>query len=160
MSKRIQERKTEEDPAVSMPRSKCLISTNLNKEQSSSFGPDASDVPGNPQLDSGSVQRSCGKLQRNRNKNPATYSQVWKEDKPSQEICGQLQQSNVRDSSGSCGKLQRGIEIQLEKTGLDYHNRQVTGKKYVEKVFTSLRHNLNRSENDVMFDLKTNVLIW
>ena len=65
----------------------------------------------------------------------------------------------VCDSSGSCGKLQRRIVIQLEKTGLD-HNLQVTRFKYVDKVFTNLRHELNRSENDEMFDLKTNVLIW
>ena len=49
MSKRIQERKTEGELAVAKPRSVCLISTNLNREQSSSFGPDASNVPVNPQ---------------------------------------------------------------------------------------------------------------
>ena len=83
MSKRIQERKTEEELALAKPRSVCLISRNLNREQSSSFVPDASNVLENSQLDSGSVQRSCGKLQRNRNPNPATCSQVWKEDTPS-----------------------------------------------------------------------------
>ena len=29
-----------------------------------------------------------------------------------------------------------------------------------EKVFKNLRHKLCRSENDEMFDSKTNVLIW
>ena len=31
---------------------------------------------------------------------------------------------------------------------------------YVEKIFTHLRRKLNRTEDDEMFDLKTNVLIW
>ena len=33
-----------------------MISTNLNREQSSSFGPDVSNIPGDPQLDSRSVK--------------------------------------------------------------------------------------------------------
>ena len=72
-SKRIQERKTEGEPVVSKPRSVCWISRNLNREQTSSFGPNASDVLGNPQVDSGSVQRSCGKLQQDRNPNPVNW---------------------------------------------------------------------------------------
>ena len=95
MSKRIQDMNTEEELAVAKPRSVCLISANLNREQSSSFDPNASDVLVNPQLDSGSVQRSCGKLQRNRNPNPATWSQVWKKDKLSQGSCRKLQRGNV-----------------------------------------------------------------
>ena len=93
MSKRIQEKN--KNLRVAKPRSVCLMSTNLNREQSSSFGPDASGAPGNPQLDSGFVLRNCGKLQRNRNPNPATCSEVWKEDKPSQGSCGKLQRSKL-----------------------------------------------------------------
>ena len=105
-------------------------------EQAASFGPDASNVPGNPHLDSVSVQRSCGKLQQDRNPNPVTCLK--------------------------CGKKtnQQAIEIQLEKTRLDCQNLQVTNYEYVEKVFKNLGHKLSRSENDEMFDLKTYVLIW
>ena len=55
MSKRIQERKKEDELAVKKPRTVCL-------GQSSSFDLDASNVSGDPQLVSGSVQRSCWKL--------------------------------------------------------------------------------------------------
>ena len=106
------------------------------------------------------MQRSCGKLQRNRNQNPATTFQVWKEDKPSQGSGGKLQRSKLCQRSRSCGKLLGNIETQIETTGLDYHDLNITEYKHVEKVFTNLRHKLNRSENDEMFDLKTNVLIW
>ena len=61
---------------------------------------------------------------------------------------------------GVAEKLQRNIEIQQEKTGLNYHNLQVTGNMYVEKVVTNLRHKLERSEKDEIFELKTSVLIW
>ena len=62
MSKIIQDRKMEEEPAVTKPRSVCLISTSLNREQSSSFGPDVSNVSENPQLDSGSVKGAPKKM--------------------------------------------------------------------------------------------------
>ena len=106
VSKRIQERNTEEEPAVAKPRSVCLIS---RKEHSLFFVPDASNAVVNPQLDSGSVQRSCGKLQRNRNPS---------QDKPSQGSGGKLHRGNLCERSGTCEKLQRNIEIQLEKTRL------------------------------------------
>ena len=50
----------EEEPAVAKPRSVCLRSTSLNIGQYSSFGADASNVSGNPQLDSGSVKGAAG----------------------------------------------------------------------------------------------------
>ena len=53
MSKIIQEKKTGEELVVAKPRPVCLISTGQNRGLSSSFGPDVSNVPGNPQLDSG-----------------------------------------------------------------------------------------------------------
>ena len=37
---------------------------------------------------------------------------------------------------------------------------QVTDYGYVKKVFTNLRRKLKRTEDEEMFDLKTNVLIW
>ena len=79
-------------------------------------------------------------------------SQVLKGDNQSQRGCGKLQRDNVQGNMR--GKLQRKIEIQLQTTRLarDY--------RYVEKVFTNLRRKLNRTEDDDMFDLKTNVLIW
>ena len=89
MSKKIRERKTEEEFAEAKPRSVCLISRNLNREESSPFVPDASNVPRNPETQT---------------------------------------QQRVLKRSGSCGKLQRNIEIHLEKTCLDYYNLQVTEK--------------------------------
>ena len=107
----------------------------MNRKQSSSFCPDASKAPRNPQLDSVFLQRSCWKLQQDRNRNPVTCSQVWIGDNQSQKSCGKLQQGNVCDSSGSCGKLQQSIGIQLEKNRLDDQTLQVTDFGYVEKVF-------------------------
>ena len=74
MSKRIEERKKEEELEVAKPRSVCLISTSLNRGQSFSFGPNVSKTPRNPQLDSGSVKGAAGNCGRdivqNRVQNP------------------------------------------------------------------------------------------
>ena len=206
MSKRIQERKKEEEPAVAKPRSVCLISTSLNKGQSSSFGPDVSNIPGDPQLDSGSVKGAAGNCERNvvegatgnlwrdmvktDSKTQTRVLKCWKETtslkgvagncngtlsrapcltvlkEPRETAGGTVQKATcprqtgltMPESSTGCGKLQRKIEIQLQTTRLDHHNLQVTDYGYVEKVFTNLRRKLNRTEDDEMFDLKTNVL--
>ena len=79
---------------------------------------------------------------------------------PSAVAAGDLACNKLEMTPGSYPKLQRKIEIQLQTTRLDHHNLQVTYYGYVEKVFTNLRRKLNRTEDDEMFDLKTNVLTW
>ena len=64
MSKRVQERKMGGEPAAAKPRSVCLISTSLNRGQSTSFGPDVSNISVNPQLDSGSVKGAAENFER------------------------------------------------------------------------------------------------
>ena len=71
-----------------------------------------------------------------------------------------LQNRRLFVGFSGCGKLQQNIGIQLEKTWLDYQNLHATHKKYAEKVFTNLRHKLNRSEHNGVLDLKTSVLVW
>ena len=77
MTKRIQERKKEE-PAVAKPRSVCLISTSFNRGQSSSFGPDVSTIPENPQLDAGSVKGASGNCRRDPKKGSEIQKRVLK----------------------------------------------------------------------------------
>ena len=60
MSKTIQERTKEEEPAGAKPRSVCLISTSLNRGQSSSFGPDGFQHLGESAAGIGVCQRSRG----------------------------------------------------------------------------------------------------
>ena len=152
MSKRIQERKTGEEPAVAKPRSTCLMSRNLlNEKQLSSLGSDASSVPENAQLDSESVLGGTRELARNKDQNPATCPQERNEDNPQQ-------RGDVCESSGGCGKLQRGVDNPLERTRLDYHNMQISDSRYVEKVFENLRQKFRLCS--CTLDAKTSVLIW
>ena len=59
MSKRTQERRTEQGPAVAKPRLACLESRNLlSAIQTSSFDSGASNVPGNQGLDPNAVSGS------------------------------------------------------------------------------------------------------
>ena len=81
-------------------------------------------------MDSESVFGSTRKLARNKDQNPATCSKERNEYIPGQ---------------GSCGKLQRGGENQLERTRLDHHNMQLSDCRYVEKVFENMRQKLRLS---------------
>ena len=187
MSKRIQERKMEGELAVAKPRSVCF---DFNKPEPMAIlflWSGCSQYPRESAAEFGVCERSRGKLRadfvQNRVQNPETCSQVWKGDNQSQRSCGKLQrctaqgampdssrscgelqrdyvQSNIPKSSGSCWKLQRKIEIQLQATRLHHHSPQVPDYGYDEKIFTNLRRKLKRTEDDEMFDLKTNVLFW
>ena len=59
--------------------------------------------------------------------------------------------------SGSCGKQKRGVENQLERTKLDYHNVQISDCRYVDKVCENLRQKLRLTS--CTLDANTNVLI-
>ena len=136
MSKRFQERKTGEEPAVAKPRSTCVMSRNLLNQK-----------------------RSTGKLAQNKAKNPVTCSQERHEDTQGQgRFAGNCNEVMVCDSSGICKKLQRGVENQLERTRLDYHNVQISDYRYVDKIFEILRQKLRLGFKTL--DAKTNVLIW
>ena len=144
MSKRIQERKTGEEPPVAKPRPTCLISrTQLNVKQPSSSGSDASNVPVNPQLDSESVLGGTRKLARSRDQSPATSQQERNEDSLRQR---------------GCWKQQRGVENQLERTRLHFHNMQISDYGYVDKIFENLRQKLRLDSYEP--NEKTNVSIW
>ena len=114
MSKRLQERKTGQEPAVAKQRPTCFVSRNLlSVKQTSSLGSGASNVPGNPRLDSNCVQ--------DRDQNPATNSQERQQDIPCQGNSWKLQ-CDVCERSGSSWKQVQGVANHLEKTRLHFHN--------------------------------------
>ena len=147
MSKRAQERRTEEEPlAVEKARPACLVSRNfLRAKQTTSIDSGASYGPGKQELGHNSVSGSTEKLARHRSHNPTTHSQECEED----------------DYPFRCTwKPARYLENQLGRTRFEYHNPQVSYSLYIEKVLKTLRQKLNCSENDKMLDMNTNVLIW
>ena len=100
MSKRAQERRTEEEPlAVEKARPACLVSRNfLRAKQTTSIDSGASYGPGKQELGQNSVSGSTGKFARHRSQNPTTHSQECEEDdypfrctwKPAQYLENQL----------------------------------------------------------------------
>ena len=68
--------------------------------------------------------------------------------------------SGVCERSGSTGQPVRGVENQLARTRLDYHNVQISDNQYLEKVLKNLRQKLNLSRGAQVLNEKTNVLIW
>ena len=99
MSKRAQERRTEEEPlAVEKARPACLVSRNLlSEKQTTSIDSGASHGLGNQEMGLTSVSGGTGKLARDRSQNPTTHSQEWQEDD---------------NPFRGTGKLARGIENQ------------------------------------------------
>ena len=65
-------------------------------------------------------------------------------------------------SNATCYNVQRVVENcnKKLKSNCRHNFLQATYHGYVEKVFMNFRHKLLRSENDEMFDLNINVLIW
>ena len=126
--------------------------------QTASLDSGASNVPGNPDLDSISVPGSTGTLVRDRVKNPATSSQEWQKDNPCPGSTRKLVQSGPCERSGSIGEQVQGVEIQLARTRLDFYNVQISDCQFVEKVFEKIRQKLRRSSYEL--DAKTNVSIW
>ena len=132
MWKRNEGRQIGEEPAAAKPRPTCSISRNLlNVRQASSLDSDASNIPGNLQLDSNSVQKSTGvcraeiKTQQRILKsgiNPCPGS-TWKHE-----------QSDVCERFRSSWKQVQGTENHLERIWLHFHNMQISDYLHVDKV--------------------------
>ena len=75
--------------------------------------------------------------------NPTTNSQEWQEDDNPHLGNGEQVRSGVCERSGSCGRLVRGVEHQLERTSLDFQNMQISDNRYVDKVFENLRQKMD-----------------
>ena len=118
MSKRAQERGTEEGPPVAKPRPMSLVSRSA---------PSAKDTSS---IDSGASDSS---------QDPTKHSQECQQDDKSCRGARKLVQSGECESSGSTRKPVRGIDNQLERTRLEYHFLQISDNRYVEKVFRNLR---------------------
>ena len=59
----------------------------------------------------------------------------------------------------STGRPVRGIQNPVARTKLDYRILQISDNRYLEKVFTTVRQKLNRSEDDKIFGQEVNVLL-
>ena len=161
MSKRTQERRTEEGPAVAKPRPTCFVSRNqLSAKQTSSLDSDASNVPEIQSWIQNSVSGSTGALVRDRVRNPATSSQEWQHDNPCLRSTRTLVQRGACERAGSIWKLVQGVADQLARTRLDFHRMQICDYQYVEKVFENLPQKLNHSRDAQVLNEKTNALIW
>ena len=64
-------------------------------------------------------------------------------------------QCGVVCERSSTGKPVRGIENNLARKKLHFHNTQISDNQYLGKVFKNHRQKLNRSENEQELDQKT-----
>ena len=141
MSKRIQERKTEEEPAVAKLRSVCLISTNLNREQSSSLDPDASIRNWIWGLCKG-VAGNCSETETK------TQQRVLR--------CGK-KTNRLKGVAGNCSETLKSNWKRLGWTTIICKSHIIGTLRKSSRISVT---SWIVSENDEMFDLKTNILIW
>ena len=81
-----------------------------------------------------SVFTSAERSVRDSVKNPTVCSEEWqRDDNPF---------SSAGGTTAGDGRLVRGIQIQLARTKLAYHNLQISDSLYLEKVFTNVRQKL------------------
>ena len=94
---------------------------------------------------------------RDRVENSASSSQVWhRDDNPFPSTKRSEREMNQRSGTG---RPVGGAQNQLTEVKLDHHNLQVSDTRYIEKVFTNVRQQLNRSEDDEMLDRRVNELM-
>ena len=61
----------------------------------------------------------------------------------------------------STGRQVRGVQNQLTKVKLNHHNLEISGTRYIEKLFANVRQKLNRPEGDqIVLDQKVHVWKW
>ena len=148
MSKRAQESTAKEGSAVAKPRPMNVVSRNLlSAKQTSPKDSSASKSPGNQELEQSYVSPSVRKLMRNKSRDPTAYSQERRQDDT---------------LFSSTRKLERGDDIKIGRTKLEFHNMRVSDHRYLERVFQNLRQKLNLAEEAPVLGveaLKTNVLI-
>ena len=137
LSERAQER-TEEEPVVAKSKPVSLVSRTLSAKQSASLDSGASYGPGSQGLGRNSVFTSAEKSVRDTVENSSSTSQVLHRGENPFSSSGRPVRVCVR--TFKCGRdLVRGIQNQLARTKLAYHNLQISDHLYLEKVFTNLR---------------------
>ena len=96
------------------------------RETNFSLGSGASNILGDPQLDSNSVRGSTWTPVQGRDQNPATSSQERQQDNPCQGSIWKQLQSDVCERSGNSWKQVQGVENHLERKRLHFHNVQIS----------------------------------
>ena len=117
----------------------------------------------NQELDQSYVSPSVRKLTRNSNQDPTTYSQERQQDDTLSSSHKKLRRSGEFVSSASTRKLERGEDIQIGRSKIEFHIMLISDHRYLEKVFRNLRKKLNLAEEAPVTGieaLKTNVQIW
>ena len=111
---------------------------------------------GNQELDQSYVSPSGRKLTRNSNQDPTMDSQERQQDDTQSSSTRKLGRSGELVSSASTRNLERGEDIQIGRSKMEFHKLQITD---LVKVLKNLRQKLNLAEESPVLDSKTDVLI-
>ena len=124
-------------------REELVVSRNLSAKQSASMDSGCFIRPGESRFGSEFCFRKHWETSAGQGPEPSE----WQRDDNPFSSTGKLVRSGLCERS-STGKSARGIENQLARKKLDYHNMQISDNQYTEKVFKNLRKKLNLSKSE------------
>ena len=114
-------------------------------------------------MDQSCVSSCDRKLTRNINPNPTMYSQERQQDHTQSSSTRKLVRRDETSSSARARKLERGEDIQIGRSNMEFHNMQASDFRYLDKVFKNLQTKLNFAEEAPIIcteALMTNEKIW
>ena len=112
-----------EGSQVAKQRPMNLVSRNLpSAKKTLPQDSSASNSPGSQELDQSYVSPSLRKLMRNSNQDPASYSRERQQDDTQSSTHRKLGRSGESASAASTRKLERGEDIQIGRSRLEFHN--------------------------------------
>ena len=91
------------------------------------------------------------------------YSQKRQQDDTQCSSPRELGRRDELSSSARARILERGEDIQIGRSKMEFHSMQVSDHRYLVKVFRNLRKKLNIAEEEPVIGieaLKNNVWIW
>ena len=119
---------------VAKPRPMNLVSRNLPSADSSD-----PNFLVNQEADQSCVSSSGRKLTRNINQNTTMYSQEKQQDDTQSSSTTKLGRRDELSSSASARKQERGEDIQIGRSQMEFHSMQISDHRYLETVFNNVR---------------------
>ena len=142
-----QESTAKEGSAVAKPRPMNLVSRNfLSAKKNPPQDSSDSNSPENQEFDQSSVSSSGRKRETSTQTQQWMYSQERQQDDSRSPSTRKLGRRDEPSSSASARKLERGEDIQIGRSNIEFHNMQISGHRCLEKVVKNLRKKLNLAE--------------
>ena len=134
ISKRAQVSTAKEGSAVAKPRPMNLVSRNLlGAKKTAPQDSRDSNRPQNEELVQSAVSWSARKVRWNGNQDPTAYSQERQQDDTQSSSARKLGRRDELSGSARSRKLERGEDIQIFRSKMEFHKLKISDHRFLEK---------------------------